>query len=101
MRWSMIFMIPAMAIVIAAPVHADDGTQDEAFLLTLQNYRLHMDKNDAFAQGAAVCVVMNEGTSLASVGIQLMKMHPDWTLDDAGHFAGAAIQRYCPEQMPS
>ncbi len=94
-------MAPVLAATIAVPARADDGTQDEAFLLTLQNYRIHMNRDEAFALGASVCVVMDEGTNLESVGLQLMTMHPDWTLDDAGHFAGAAIQRYCPSHMPA
>lgn len=88
------------AFGLAAPAYADN-TQDEAFMLTLQNYRIHMDKNTALAQAASVCIVMKQGTTLDSVGIQLMKMHPDWTLDDAGHFAGAAIQMDCPDKMPT
>lgn len=101
MRCAAFLMASVLAAATVVPARADDGTQDEAFLLTLQNYRIHMSRDEAFALGASLCVVMDEGTNLESVGLQLIKMHPDWTLDDAGHFAGAAIQRYCPSHMPA
>jgi hypothetical protein len=51
---------------------------------------------------AAICAYLSQPhTTFAMAGMQVLEMHPDWTPEDAGHFAGAATGAYCPDLGPS
>jgi len=96
-------MCVASSAVIAAPVHADPSASDRhaAYLLTLEHFGLHLSRDDAFAQGVAVCLVSDEpGETLTDVVMQVIGMHPTWNLINAQHFVGAAEERYCPDKLP-
>ena len=93
----------ASSAVIAAPAPADPSASDRhaAYLLTLEHFRLHLSRDDAFAQGVAVCLVLDEpGETLTDVVTQVIGMHPTWNRIDAQHFVGAAEERYCPDKLP-
>jgi len=58
-------------------------------------------REDAFAQGVAVCLVLDEpGETPTDVATQVIGMHPTWNRIDAQHFVGAAEERYCPDKLP-
>lgn len=93
----------ASSAVMAAPVNADPSPSDRntVYLRTLQLFGLYLSRDDAFAQGVAVCLVSDEpGKTLADVVTQVVAMHPTWTRIDAQHFVGAAEERYCPGKLP-
>jgi Protein of unknown function (DUF732) len=93
----------ASSAVIAAPVHADASASDRhaAYLLTLKHFGLNLSHDDAFAQGVAVCLVLDEpGETRTDVVMQVIGMHPTWNLVDAQHFVGPAEERYCPDLLP-
>lgn len=90
--------IPA-AILLAPLAHADKQ-KDDIFLLTIDTYGIAISHHEALIEAQAVCVTMETGTSMTSTGLQLVRAHPSWTVNDAGHFIGAATQSYCPTQAP-
>lgn len=93
-----VVMSVASSIAIAAPVHAASlaSAGHAAYLHTLEQFGLKLSHDEAFAQGVAVCLVMNEpGATRADVVKQVNGMHPTWNLADAQHFVGAAEKRYC------
>ena len=52
-------------------------------------------------EGAAVCAFLDQpGTNFDQAGLQLMQTHPDWTVSQAGQFAGAACGAWCPQNGP-
>ncbi len=94
-------MCVTSSALIAAPVHADPSASDRgaAYRLALEHFGLNLSRGDAFAQGVAVCLVLDEaGETLTDVATQVIGMHPTWNLTDAQHFAGVAEERYCPGQ---
>ena len=102
-RMAVIAMCVASSAVIAAPVHADSSASDRhaAYLLTLERFGLNLSRDDAFAQGVAVCLVLDEpGETLTDVVMQVIGMHPAWNPIDAQYFVGAAEERYCPDKLP-
>ena len=82
-----------------------DTTTDQAFLLTLNMYRVptdDMSNRELLTEGHAVCAYLRQpDTFFAEAGLQLMRMHPSWGVDDAAHFAGAATGAWCPDLGPS
>jgi hypothetical protein len=82
-----------------------DTTTDQAFLLTLNMYRVptdDMSNRELLTEGQAVCAYLKQpDTFFAEAGLQLMHMHPSWGVDDAAHFAGAATGAWCPDVGPS
>ncbi|HUH68277.1 MAG TPA: DUF732 domain-containing protein [Mycobacterium sp.] len=93
----------ASSVVMAAPVHADPSASDSgaAYRLTLEHFGLQLSRGDAFAQGVAVCLVLDEpGETPTDVATQVIGMHPTWNRIDAQHFVGAAEERYCPDKLP-
>lgn len=96
-------MCVASSAVIAAPVHADSSASDRhaGYLLTLERLGLNLSRDDAFAQGVAVCLVLDQpGETLTDVVTQVNRMHPTWNPIDAQHFVNAAQERYCPDKLP-
>jgi hypothetical protein len=96
-------MCVASSAVITAPARADPSASDRhaGYLLTLEQFGLHLSRADAFAQGVAVCLVVDEpGETLTDVVTQVIGMHPTWSRIDAQHFVGAAEERYCPDKLP-
>jgi hypothetical protein len=102
-RVAAVAMCVASSTVIAAPVSADPSASDRhaGYLFTLERLGLHLSRDDAFAQGVAVCLVLNEpGETLSDVVTQVSGMHPTWNRIDAKNFVGAAEERYCPDKLP-
>src|ERR1700752_316873 len=102
-RTAAVAMCAASAAVIAAPVRADPSASDRhaGYLFTLEHFKLHLSRDDAFAQGVAVCLVLNEpGETPTDVVTQVIGMHPTWNRIDAQHLVGAAQERYCPDKLP-
>jgi hypothetical protein len=96
-------MCVASSAVIAAPVRAGPSApdRDTAYRLTLEHFGLHLSRDNAFAQGVGVCLVLDEpGETLTDVVTQVIGMHPTWNRIDAQHFVGAAEDRYCPVKLP-
>jgi hypothetical protein len=97
-------LMAAGALAFAPMAHADTSS-DQAFLLGLKLFHVPTDgmsNNELLNEGHAVCVFLQQPhTFFAEVGLQLMKMHPDWTVADAGHFAGSATGAWCPSLGPS
>ena len=96
-------MCVASSTVIAAPISAAPSASDRhaGYLFTLERLGLHLSRDDAFAQGVAVCLVSSEpGETLSDVVTQVSGMHPAWNRIDAKNFVGAAEERYCPDKLP-
>ncbi|MFN3006114.1 DUF732 domain-containing protein [Mycolicibacterium wolinskyi] len=82
--------------MFAAPAAAEPDTDEMFYLWTVANgYQLSQD--DAAAQGAAVCVLLIQGTSLQSTVLQVAAAHTEWSLNETARFVGAAAEAYCPE----
>lgn len=82
--------------------HADPEKNDIFWTVVHEVYGINITRTDALNQGAAVCAWLETTHKpFAMAGLQLMEMHPDWSLEDAGHFAGAATSAWCPEVGPS
>lgn len=88
--------VAAALVGFAVPAQAAPDDDQIFYLWTVAN-GLHLSKTEASSQGAAVCAVLGTGTSLTSLAYQVMDMHPDWSVNDAGRFIGAAAESYCPE----
>jgi hypothetical protein len=98
-----IAMCVTSSALIAAPVHADPSASDRgaAYRLALDQFGLNLSREDGFAQGVAVCLVLDEpGETRTDVVTQVIGMHPTWNRIDAQHFVGAAEERYCPDKLP-
>jgi len=102
-RVAAVAMCVVSSAVIAAPVPADPSGSDRhaGYLFTLEHFGLQLSREDAFAQGVAVCLVLNEpGETHSDVVTQVIGMHPRWNRIDAQHFVGAAEEGYCPDKLP-
>jgi len=102
-RVAAVAMCVASSTVIAAPVSADPSASDRhaGYLFTLEHLGLHLSRDDAFAQGVAVCLVSSEpGETLSDVVTQIVGIHPTWSRIGAKNFVGAAEERYCPDKLP-
>ena len=88
----------------AASAQADTDT-DQVFLLTVKMYDVPtagMSNSELLNEGQSVCMFLRQPHEFfADAGLQLMQMHPGWSVADAGHFAGAATGAWCPNLGPS
>lgn len=102
-RLAAVAVCVASSAVLAAPVRAEPRASDMhvAYLLALEHFGLHLSRGDAFAQGVAVCLVLDQPEeTVTDVVAQAMGMHPAWNRIDTQHFVGAAEERYCPGKLP-
>jgi hypothetical protein len=102
-RVAAVAMCVASSAAIAASARAAPSASDRhaAYLLTLEHFGLNLGRDDAFAQGVAVCLVSDQpGETHSDVVRQVIRMHPTWNLSDAQHFVGAAEERYCADKLP-
>lgn len=87
-------------IGIAVPAHADPGSDDAAFLASLQKAGITYGNADqAIAAGKTVCALIGDGKSGLEVVRDLEETNPGFTLDGAAKFAGIAASAYCPQQL--
>lgn len=90
------------AFIASAPVAAADPASGEAFWARIHDvYHIPISHDDAMAEGPAVCTYLDQpGTDFEQAGLQVLQMHPDWTVDQASEFAGAATGAWYPQNGP-
>lgn len=89
----------AAAIGLAAPAHADGGT-DAGFLAALDQAGItHRGANQAIAAGRAVCELMDQGLSPMDTVNAVRSTNPGFTPEHAARFAVTAASAYCPEHL--
>lgn len=89
----------AAAVACASPAQAT-LQQDDTFYNAIDHYGIPISHRDAWVAAQTVCTFMGEGYEFWAVSHNLENDHPDWTPDDVGHFAGAAVVSYCPQLEP-
>ncbi|MCV7154343.1 DUF732 domain-containing protein [Mycolicibacterium pyrenivorans] len=79
---------------------ADSGRV--AFIGTLDLFDVPYGSEDgAVQQAKGLCLWYEVNDTFFEMGAaQLLKENPEFTPEDAGHFAGAATAIYCPEHGP-
>jgi Protein of unknown function (DUF732) len=90
----------AALVGMAAPVHADSGNGDDAFLAALTRAGITYQSPDrAVAAGKAVCNLANVGRSERDILRDIRDLNPGFTLDSAAKFTQAAASVYCPDRL--
>ncbi len=79
-----------------------DSSDDVAFITTLDWFKVpYPGTAQAIQQAKALCLFYAVNDAFFERGaIEILKYNPDYTIDDAAHFAGAATAIYCPEHGP-
>lgn len=102
MKAKAVFAAAISAVVFSIPAHADPESAEEFWAVVHSMYHIPISHDDAMAEGPAICLYLDQpGTNFEEAGMQVLKMHPDWTVDPAGEFAGAATGAWCPQNGPS
>lgn len=102
MKAKAVFAAAISAVVFSIPAHADPESAEEFWAVVHSMYHIPISHDDAMAEGPAICLYLDQpGTNFEEAGMQVLKMHPDWTVDQAGEFAGAATGAWCPQNGPS
>jgi Protein of unknown function (DUF732) len=94
-------VIAAMAIGLAAPVHADDPDAD--FAAQLHTYGIYGQKDYNAWLGKIACERLNKGldaNAYKSAEFVSRNLQRGTTTQQTWQFLGAAINTYCPEQTP-
>jgi Protein of unknown function (DUF732) len=94
-------VIAAMAIGLAAPVHADDPDAD--FAAQLHTYGIYGQKDYNAWLGKITCERLNKGldaNAYKSAEFLSHNLPRGSTTQQTWQFLGAAINTYCPEQTP-
>jgi hypothetical protein len=84
------------------PAMSDSEVDDLAFIGTLDMFNVPYDSEaEAVTEAKSLCLwLQSNDTFLEAGAMELMKEHPEFTAEDAGHFAGAATSAYCPRFSP-
>jgi hypothetical protein len=93
-------VIAAMAIGLAAPVHADP---DADFAAQLHTYGIYGQKDYNAWLGKIVCERLDKGldaNAYKSAEFLSHNLQRGTTTQQTWQFLGAAINTYCPEQTP-
>jgi Protein of unknown function (DUF732) len=96
-----------MGMVLAAPVHAEPGIDEEpnsenngAFLADLNKIGIgYGDPNQAVSAGQAVCACIHNGMSGLHLIKHLQENNPALTENGAAQFATISAKAYCPRQL--
>jgi hypothetical protein len=90
----------AVAIVLAAPAHADTK-QDEAFVAAVRSAGITVkNPDDAIVTGKAVCVTAQAGKPTTDLVKELQELNPELPPVAAAKFTALATSAYCPDQLP-
>ena len=97
----------SIGIVLAAPVHADPGIDDqptndnnETFLADLKKVGIGFsDPAQAISAGQAVCAHIHNGMSGLHLIKHLQESNPALTENGAAQFATISAKAYCPRQL--
>jgi hypothetical protein len=96
-----------MGMVLAAPVHAEPGVDEEpssenngSFLADLNKVGIgYGDPNQAISAGQAVCGCIHNGMSGLHLLKHLQENNPALTENGAAQFATISAKAYCPRQL--
>jgi hypothetical protein len=96
-----------MGMVLAAPVHAEPGIDEEtsgenngSFLADLNKIGIgYSDPNQAVSAGQAVCACIHNGMSGLHLIKHLQENNPALTENGAAQFATISAKAYCPRQL--
>lgn len=87
----------SLAIIFAAPSHADD--QD--YITSVTNSGITFNsRSDMITYGKGVCTVMKDGMSFIDVITAITKDFPTLPRQGADAIASAAVRNYCPQYAP-
>ena len=92
----------ALAVVFAAPTHAD-SEMDARFLegLDIGQIPYHEDPDVAVLLGHLVCMRLSAGTDTYPGTFDFVQgARPTWTDYQHGYFIALAVTAYCPNQKP-
>jgi Protein of unknown function (DUF732) len=97
----------AMGMVLAAPVHAEPGIDEQpssenngSFLADLNKVGIgYGDPNQAVNAGQAVCACIHNGMSGLHLLKHLQENNPALTENGAAQFATISAKAYCPRQL--
>jgi hypothetical protein len=97
----------SMGMVLAAPVHAEPGIDEEtsnenngSFLADLNKVGIgYGDPNQAVSAGQAVCACIHNGMSGLHLIKHLQEKNPALTENGAAQFATISAKAYCPRQL--
>jgi hypothetical protein len=89
----------ALAVVLAAPAHADPDT-DAKFIQGLDIGHIpYEDADFAVLLGHLVCMRLSAGTGTYPATVDFVRgAHPAWTDFQDGYFIALAVTAYCPNQ---
>ncbi len=94
----------ALAVVVAAPVHADtDSEIDTNFLAGLDAAQIpyHSGADVAVILGHLVCMRLSTGTGTYPVTLEFVQgSRPTWTDYQHAYFIALAVAAYCPNEKP-
>jgi hypothetical protein len=98
MRWSTLFIGPALALGVAAPAWAD--TNDDAFLKALKGHGITATSDQAMITvGHLVCKQLSKGMSVNAVVAQAELYGNSMSESDAKFLVQTASAAYCPEEI--
>lgn len=82
---------------------SDSDVDDLAFIGTLDMFNVpYNSEAEAVTDAKSLCLwLQSNDTFLEAGAMELMREHPEFTAEDAGHFAGAATSAYCPRFSPN
>ena len=92
----------ALAVVFAAPTHADTET-DAKFLegLDVGEIPYHSGSDVAILLGRLVCMRLSSGTGTYPATFDFVQgARPTWTDYQHSYFIALAVAAYCPNQQP-
>jgi len=101
-RMFALLALTAVLVGCAAPAQSDDD--DDLFMQVLQDASVPLNRDDATAAAAVLCVQLEQNPRMgiveAAVAMVANPSLPRMDSTQMGTFIGAAVKTYCPEYWP-